>query len=203
MVRRNIVAVYLRVSTKEQNEASQREEIGRFIEKEGFDSSRIRWFLDKSTGDNLDRPAFEEMDRLIENGAIRTVITWKLDRLSRRMLDGMVTVSRWLESDVRFVSVTQDFDFRGVVGRMVAAMLFGFAELEQQTRRQRQAAGIAVARRKGVYKGRLSGTTKAQPDRAAELRERGLTDSEIATTLGVSRRTILRYKNQSVAGASR
>ena len=203
MVRRNIIAVYLRVSTQEQNEASQREEIGKFIEQEGFDPNRIRWFLDKSTGDNLDRSAFEEMDRLIANGAIKTVIVWKLDRLSRKMVDGMVTVSRWLESDIRFVSVTQDFDFRGVVGKMVASMLFGFAELEQQTRRQRQAAGIAVAKKKGVYKGRLSGTTKAQPDRAAELRERGLTDSEIATTLGVSRRTILRYKNQSVAGASR
>ena len=84
MVRRNIIAVYLRVSTEEQDEASQRREIGQYLEREGFDLRRVQWFVDKSTGDNLDRPAFDELDKLIDNGAVRTVIVWKLDRLARR-----------------------------------------------------------------------------------------------------------------------
>jgi DNA invertase Pin-like site-specific DNA recombinase len=67
------------------------------------------------------------------------------------------------------------------------------AEIEQEYRRERQAAGIAVAKRNGVYRGRLKGTTKAQPTRAKALRARGLTVPEIGHTLGVSLRTVFRY----------
>ena len=45
----------------------------------------------------------------------------------------------------------------------------------------------------GVYRGRKPGTTKARPGRAAQLRDRGLTQDEIATALGVSRTTVCRY----------
>ena len=192
---RNIIACYLRVSTEDQDERSQRREVRRYLDREGFATDRVRWLVDKSTGDNLERPAFDELDRLIENGAVATVIVWKVDRLARTMLDGLNTVSRWLKAGVRFISVTQQFDFRGPVGRMVAALLFGFAELEQQTRRDRQRAGIEAARERGVYRGRKPGATKAgvNPDRARELRAKGLTYHEIAEAMGVGHTTVRRY----------
>jgi hypothetical protein len=56
-----------------------------------------------------------------------------------------------------------------------------------------QAAGIAVARKAGKYKGRQVGTTKAQPERAKELRDLGLSAEEVARSLGVSRNTAFRY----------
>ena len=99
----------------------------------------------------------------------------------------------WCERGVRVVVVTQQIDLSGAVGRMVASVLFGLAEIESEYRRERQAAGIAVARKRGVYQGRRRGTTKAKPVRAEELRDRGLTAQEIATALGVSRRTVFRY----------
>jgi DNA invertase Pin-like site-specific DNA recombinase len=71
--------------------------------------------------------------------------------------------------------------------------MFGLAEIEQEYRRERQAAGIAVAKRHGVYRGRVKGTTKATPARAQTLRTRGLSVPEIATALGVSPRTVFRY----------
>jgi DNA invertase Pin-like site-specific DNA recombinase len=73
--------------------------------------------------------------------------------------------------------------------------MFAFAEVEYVHIRERQAAGIDVARQKGVYRGRKRGTTKAMPKRAQELRTSGLTDREIATALGISRRTVQRYLN--------
>lgn len=76
---------------------------------------------------------------------------------------------------------------------MIASVLFAVAEMEQETRRERQAAGIAVARDEGKYKGRKPKTTKAKPARAQELREKGFNDGEIAKALGVSRRTVIRY----------
>ena len=76
---------------------------------------------------------------------------------------------------------------------MIARVLFGVAEMEQQTRRERQRAGIEVAKEQGIYKGRQKGTTKATAERALELRQSGLKVDEVATALGVSRRTVMRY----------
>jgi DNA invertase Pin-like site-specific DNA recombinase len=94
---------------------------------------------------------------------------------------------------VRVVVVTQQLDLHGAVGRMVASVLFGLAEIEAEYRRERQAADIAAAKRNGVYRGRQRETTKAKPARARALRARGLTIPEIAQTLGLSPRTTFRY----------
>jgi DNA invertase Pin-like site-specific DNA recombinase len=59
--------------------------------------------------------------------------------------------------------------------------------------RQRQRAGIEAAKTRGVYMGRRTGSTKAKPERALELRASGLTVDEIATAMGVARRTAMRY----------
>jgi DNA invertase Pin-like site-specific DNA recombinase len=76
---------------------------------------------------------------------------------------------------------------------MLASVMFGLAEIEQEYRRERQAAGIAVAKRKGVYRGRVKGTTKVQPARAQRLRTRSLTAPEITTALSIHPRTVFRY----------
>lgn len=94
---------------------------------------------------------------------------------------------------MRVVSVTQQLDFTGPTGQLVAAVLFAVAEMEQETRRERQAAGIAAARDAGIYKGRKAGSTKAKPGDARKLAGKGLTHAQIAATLGVTRRSVLRY----------
>ena len=121
------------------------------------------------------------------------VVVWKLDRLSRRLKDGVNLLCDWCEKGLRIVVVTQQVDLSGPVGRMIAPVLLGLAEIELEYRGERQAAGIAVAKKKGVYKGREKGTFKSQPERARELRERGLQTGEIATALGINKRTVQRY----------
>ena len=79
---------------------------------------------------------------------------------------------------------------------MIAAVMLGLAEIELEFRQDRQTAGIQVAKKRGVYNGRKKGTFKAAPVRAQELRSRGLRIDEIATALGTSRRTVLRYLKQ-------
>jgi DNA invertase Pin-like site-specific DNA recombinase len=61
--------------------------------------------------------------------------------------------------------------------------------------------GIEVAKRKGIYKGRRKGTTKAEPSRARQLWERGLTVAELATALGTNKRTVQTYLKASPATA--
>ncbi len=188
-----MLAAYIRVSTVGQNVAGQQREIKRWLNGNGIDDEQVNWFIDKSTGDNLDRPEFERLQRSVFNGDVSTVVVWKLDRLSRSIRDGINVLTDWCDRGLRVVSVTQQIDFNGAMGKMLAAVLLGVAEMEQETRRERQAAGIAAAKERGTYRGRKLGTYKTTPRRAQQLRQRGLTAGEIATAMGVSRATVHRY----------
>jgi len=184
-------AAYLRVSTIGQNEAGQRREIARWLK--GNDVACVEWYVDKESGDTLGRPGFKRLQADVFMGTVDTIVVWKLDRLSRSVQDGLAVLCSWCDKGLRIVSVTQQIDFNGTVGKIIAAVLFGVAEMEQETRRERQRAGIDAARARGVYKGRKPGTTKGRPARAEQLREHGLTLDEIASALGVTRMTVTRY----------
>lgn len=188
-----MIACYCRISSARQKTDSQKPEIRRWLQGTGIDLSTVEWFEDKESGRTLKRLAFDRLQKAIFAGMVKTVVVWKLDRLSRRQRDGVNLLADWCERGVRVVAVTQQIDLSGAVGRMVASALFGLAEIESEYRRERQGAGIAVAKQRGVYRGRQPGTTKAMPSRAKELRDRGLTVPEIASALGVSRRTAFRY----------
>jgi len=153
----------------------------------------VLWFEDVETGKTLRRVAFEELQRAIGRGDVRTVIVWKLDRVSRRLKDGVNLLADWCDAGIRIVSVTEQIDLSGPVGRMIASVMFGLAEIELEFRRERQAAGIRLAKQRGVYQGRKRGSTKARPERVEELRHRGLHVKEIARAIGVSDRTVYRY----------
>jgi predicted transposase/invertase (TIGR01784 family) len=103
----------------------------------------------------------------------------------------------WCERGLKIVVITQQIELNGPVGRMIAAVLLGLAEIELEYRQERQSAGIEVAKKKGVYQGRQRGTTKGKPARAKELLDKGLNAAEIAQALGVSERTVFRYLGEA------
>lgn len=183
-------AVYIRVSTVGQNEAGQRAEIERWLSGNGITDAAF--YVDKKSGDNLDRPAFKRLQKAVFNGEVKTVVVWKLDRLARSLRDGINVLSDWCDKGLRVVSVTQQIDFNGTLGKMLAAVLLGVAEMEQETRKERQAVGIAEAKKGGKYKGRKKGAVAIDAQRVRELSGKGLTVEEIQTALNCSRATVYR-----------
>lgn len=192
-----MIAVYLRVSSVGQRHDGQRAEIQRWLVANGMDGPSVQWFEDTESGSTLRRPGFEELTKGIFDGTVRTVICWKLDRLSRSLRDGINLIADWVERGVRVISVTQQIDLSGAVGRMVASVMFGLAEIEREHIRERQAVGIRIAKERGIYQGRQKGTTKAKPTRARELHRQGFTAVEVAQALGISQRTVFRYLAQA------
>ena len=188
-----ITAAYVRVSTSKQKTDSQKADIVAWLQGNGYDLDQVEWYEDTDTGKTLNRPDFDRLQRDIFDGGVKTVICWKLDRLSRRLVDGVNLLAEWCERGLKIIVVTQRIELNGAVGRMIAAVMLGLAEIELEYRQERQTAGIAVAKLKGAYKGRKKGTTKARPARARRLRRKGLTAPEIAVTLGTSERTVWRY----------
>jgi len=120
-------------------------------------------------------------------------VVWKLDRLARNLKEGVNVLADWCQCGMRIISVTQQIDLSGPVGHLIASLLFGIAEIELQHAKERQAAGSALAKQRGVYTGRRRGTTKAPSARAHALRKQGLTVREIAQALGVKERTVYSY----------
>jgi DNA invertase Pin-like site-specific DNA recombinase len=195
------VAVYARVSTVEQNLAGQKREINQWLQGNGVNPKSVHWYVDKVSGATLERPELDQLQKDIFSGAIKTVVVYRLDRLSRNMQHGVDLLCDWCDKGVRIVSTSESIDFSGITGKMVAAILFAVAQMERGNIKERQAVGIAAAKERGVYTGRKPGALKpgVDPKRAVKLKSKGLTNEEIAKALGVSVRSVIRYIQQSAA----
>ena len=193
-----MIAVYIRVSSTSQKTDSQKAEIRQWLKAHRVKPSSVQWFEDIETGTTLNRKAFQRLQTAIFKGEVKTVVVWKLDRLARKIRDGINSIADWCDKGIRIVSVTQQIDLSGATGHLLASLLFGIAEIELQHSKERQKAGIAVAKKNGVYTGRQSGTTISNPERARELKTKGNTPLEIAHALNVSKRTVFRYLKTNV-----
>jgi DNA invertase Pin-like site-specific DNA recombinase len=198
------IACYIRVSSDSQSHQSQRAEIERWLDRSSIDPSKVVWFADVESGTKIRRPEFDRMQKAINDGQVTAVVCYKLDRVARNFHDGINVVADWCEKGIRFTSITEGIDVTGTMGMTMAAMLFGFAQIATEYRKERQAGGIAKAKERGAYTGRKPGATKRYrgqrpgskkkaPDRAIELRARGLTAPAIAQEMGVSLRSVWRY----------
>jgi len=188
-----MIACYVRVSTQEQHLENQKTEIAKWLKLNGIDQKMVMWFEDVGTGNDLSRPQFMQMQRHIHSGRVKTVVMWKLDRVSRRLRDGVNLLSDWTSLGLRVVSTTQQIDVSGIMGQMVASMMFGLAELEQSQRKERQEIGIARAKDEGKYKGRKPGSITYCQKRLASLLLEPITYKEIANCLNISVSTIDKY----------
>src|SRR5215471_18148395 len=181
-----MVAAYTRVSTQDQTANAQRSEIQKWLKANGISRGEVEWYEDQETGTSLRRPEFDRLQKDIFVGKVKTIVLWKLDRLSRSLRDGVNVLADWAEKGLKIVVVTQQLELNGIIGRTIAALLLGLAEIEHGFIRERQRAGIEQAKARGVYTGRRKGSVVSSPKRARALRRQGLKISEIGQALGVS-----------------
>jgi site-specific DNA recombinase len=105
------------------------------------------------TGGNLDRPALQQLLEDIEARQIDCVLVYKVDRLSRSLLDFARLVDRFDQRAVSFVSVTQQFNTTTSLGRLTLNILLSFAQFEKDIIGERTRDKMSAARRKGKWIG--------------------------------------------------
>lgn len=105
------------------------------------------------SGGNLDRPALRRLLADIEAGKIDCVVVYKVDRLSRSLLDFARIMAIFEQYHVAFVSVTQQFNTATSMGRLVLNVLLSFAQFEREMIGERVRDKIAASRRKGKWSG--------------------------------------------------
>ena len=105
------------------------------------------------TGSNMERPALQRLLADIEAGEVDCVIVYKVDRLSRSLLDFTKIVETFDQHGVSFVSVTQQFNTSTSMGRLVLNVLLSFAQFEREMISERIRDKVAASRRRGKWSG--------------------------------------------------
>src|SRR5262249_24675802 len=155
-------AVYTRKSTGEGLERefntldAQRESAEAFIasqQHEGWQCLPTRYDDGGFTGGNMDRRALRRLLEDIEAGRVDCVVVYKVDRLSRSLLDFARLMDTFDKHRVAFVSVTQQFSTATSMGRLVLNVLLSFAQFEREIISERTRDKIAATRRKGKWSG--------------------------------------------------
>src|SRR6266481_1098645 len=157
-------AIYTRKSTEvglEQDFNSldaQREACLAYIQSqrhEGWKCLPQRYDDGGFTGGNMDRPALKRLLADVEAGQVDCVVCYKLDRLSRSLLDFARIIGVLEKHHVAFVSITQQFNSANSMGRLVLNVLLSFAQFEREIISERTRDKIAATRRKGKWSGGL------------------------------------------------
>lgn len=171
---------YVRVSTVEQNEERQIEALKKFnIEK---------WFTEKVSGKNMDRPKLQEMLDFCREGD--TIYIHDFSRLARSTKDLLDIVERLKEKGVHLVSNKENIDSSTPQGKLMLTMIAAIYEFERENMLERQREGIAIAKREGKFKGRRP-LELDDFDKYYELYvSRQITKSEMARKLNISRPTL-------------
>jgi DNA invertase Pin-like site-specific DNA recombinase len=105
------------------------------------------------SGGTLDRPALRRLLSDIEAGLVDTVVVYKIDRLSRSLMDFAKLVEAFERNGVTFVSVTQSFSTTTSMGRLTLNILLSFAQFEREVIGERIRDKVAASRRKGIFMG--------------------------------------------------
>ena len=113
-----------------------------------------RTYIDKGySGKNTERPAFLQMMRDMEDGNIRKVVVYKLDRISRSVLDFSSMIQKFQQHKVEFVSTMEKFDTSSPMGRAMLSICIVFAQLERETIQRRVADAYLSRSQKSIYMG--------------------------------------------------
>jgi DNA invertase Pin-like site-specific DNA recombinase len=127
--------------------------------------------------------------------AIDVVLVWRLDRWGRSVADLVSTLQELQHLGVGFVSLTEALDLTTPAGRAMAGLLAVFAEFEREILRERVRAGLDHARQKGKRLGRPPSVIH-QAAEARKLHRQGISNSEIARQLQISRTSVRRLLAQ-------
>lgn len=155
------VAIYVRVSTPEQKIDGygldvQRKRLLEYIEQnKGLKLvTKKEWFFqDVHTGSELNRTGLNELRELVRSRKVDAVLVWKIDRLSRSLKHLITLFEEMQENDVSFISVQENIDFKGPIGKLIFQIFGAIAQFERELIKGRTKLGKIASAELGNYTG--------------------------------------------------
>jgi len=184
---------YVRVSSVDQNEARQMEELKKY--------EINKWFSEKISGKNIEnRKELRNMLDWVREGDV--VYVHDFSRLARSTKDLLSITEQLSNKKVHLVSLKEQLDTSTATGKLMLTMIGAINEFERHNLLERQAEGIALAKKRGAYKGRKRIQVKDFGRYYDSYMRRDISKAGIARELNISRPTVDRlireYKENRV-----
>lgn len=183
---------YIRVSTFEQNEQRQLESV-----------KTDKLFIDKASGKDTLRPQLKALLDYVRDGD--TVVVHSLDRLARNLDDLRRLVQSLNAKDVKIQFLKENLIFTGEdspMSHLLLSVMGAFAEFERALIRERQREGIALAKNRGVYRGRKKSLSLEQTEELQRRTKNGEQKATLAREFGISRETLYQYLKRTAKDAT-
>lgn len=174
---------YIRVSTIAQNH-----------ERQLKDLTLDKIFIDKVSGKSIERPELTNLLEYARDGD--TIFIHSMDRLARNIDDLRKIVIKFTSNDVIVKFVKEGLTFTGddsAMSNLLLSVMGAFAEFERSLIKERQLEGIAIAKKKGAYKGRKPSLSDEQISKLKEKVANGEKKTSVAKEFGISRETLYQY----------
>lgn len=180
MTKKNI-AIYARVSTKEQTPAAQLHELRRYAEARGFEI--FREYIDTGSGSSYNRKALSQLMDDAKKKRFDLVIVFRFDRFARSTRHLLNSLEVFKDLGIGFISYSENIDLSSSLGTAMFTVIAAMAQLERDIIVERVKSGIAAAKARGIQWGKRPSIDK---EKVMELRSKGLSFRKIAQALGIS-----------------
>ena len=181
---------YMRVSSETQNLARQIQALA--------DLNLDKSFTDKASGKDLERPELQAAMAYCREGD--EIIVYSMDRLSRSLRDLISVVKQFTDKKVKVTFIKESLTFTGddsPMANMILGIMGSRAEWERAVSRERQMTGIAIAKAKGLYKGRKKSLNNTQANELRQLAKAGAKKAVLARKFSISRQSVYTYLNEN------
>ena len=187
-------ALYLRVSTVDQHPETQRHDLLTLAQQRGFEI--VHEYTDRISGARARRPGLDQLLVDARRGQFDIVVVWAGDRIARSVRHYLEVLDELSRLGIEFVSLRENIDTGGALGRAIVVIIGAIAELERSLIIERVRAGM----RRAKLEGRHIGRKPLDIDRQAILRDRklGMSLGELAKQHRVSRTSIARVLKDAV-----
>ena len=181
------IAIYARVSTKDQSCELQLRDLRIYCKARGFEA--VREYVDEGqSGAKDSRP---ELNKLMDDARKRqfdAIVVWRFDRFARSTKHLLLALEEFRSLGIQFISYQENIDTSNALGQAIFVIVSAVAQLERDLIRERVSAGIRNARANGKKLGRPK--SAVDRERILELKEQGRSLRQIATTLGIGYGTV-------------
>ena len=179
------IAIYARVSTKDQNCELQFRDIRTYCAARGFAS--VREFVDIGSGAKDSRPQLNDLMAAARKRQLDAILVWRFDRFARSTKHLLLALE-FRSLGIRFISYQENIDTSSPLGQALFTIVSAVAQLERDLIRERVSAGIRNARASGKQLGRPRRIINH--DQVMRLRSEGASLRQIAEKLGIGYGTV-------------
>ena len=190
-------AIYVRVSSRKQDQASQLPDLERWAQA---NPGPHVFYHDKASGKSMDRPGWNRLQAAVEAGQVARVVVWRLDRLGRTNSGLALLFEDLIRRKVGLISLRDSIDLSTASGRLMIGVLSSVAVYETEVRAERIQAGIEVAKERGTRSGKPFGRpvgsgkplklTPGKRDKVIALKAEGKSIAAIARMAELARTTV-------------